>query len=170
MNLKKENGITIVALVITVIIMLMLAGVGVYYASDAMKKGKLEDIKTDMISIKTKAKIVAEEYNFKDIENLVGTKLDNDAEQEGIQFETYEIPDELKNIFEAKDENGEAKFDITKLYVWTSEDLERQSLGAINIDDEAFYIVYYNLDNTNECEIYYSKGFEGKYSLSELNS
>lgn len=170
MNLKKENGITIVALVITVILMLMLAGIGVYYASDAIKKGKLEDIKTDMISIKTKAKIVAEEYNFKDIENLVGTKLDNDAEQEGIQFETYKIPDELQKIFEAKDENGEAKFDIARLYIWTSEDLEGQSLGAINIDNEAFYIVYYNLDNTNECEVYYSKGFEGKYSLSELNS
>ena len=37
-----------------------------------------------------------------DIENLVGTKLDNDAEQEGIQFETYKIPDELKRIFEEK--------------------------------------------------------------------
>lgn len=168
MNLKKENGITIVALVITVILMLMLAGVSVYYASDAIKKGKLEDIKTDMISIKTKAKIVADEYNFKDIENLVGTKLDNDAEQEGIQFESYNIPDELQRIFEEQDENGEAKFDITKLYVWTKEDLESQSLGAISIDNEAFYIVYYNLDNTNECEVYYAKGLEGKYSLSEL--
>lgn len=168
MNLKKENGITIVALVITVIIMLMIAGVSIYYASDGIQKAKLEDIKTNMISIKTKAKIVAEEYNFKDIENLVGTKLDNDAEQDGLQIETYKIPDELQKIFEAKDENGEAKFDIAKLYVWTSEDLEGQSLSAISIDNEKFYIVYYNLDNTNECEIYYSKGFEGKYSLSEL--
>lgn len=170
MNLKRQSGITIVALIITVIIMIMLAGVSVYYASDAIQKGKLEDIKTDMISIKAKAKIVAEEYNFKDIENLVGTKLDNDVEQTGIQFGTYKIPDELQKIFEAKDENGEAKFDITRLYVWTKEDLKAQSLGAIDIDDEAFYIVYYNLENTNECEVYYSKGFEGKYSLSELNS
>lgn len=170
MNLKRQNGITIVALVITVIIMLMLAGVSVYYGSDAMKKGKLEDIKTNMISIKTKAKIVTEEYNFKDIENLVGTKLDTNAEQEGLQFETYKIPDELKRKFEEKNENGEAKFDITRLYVWTKEDLEAQSLAAIDIDNEVFYIVYYNLENTNECEVYYSKGFEGKYSLSELNS
>lgn len=169
MNLKKENGITIIALVITVIIMIMLAGVSVYYSSDAIKKGKLEDIKTNMISIKTKAKIVVEEYNFKDIENLVGTKLDNDVEQAGIQFGTYKIPDELQKIFEAKDENGENKFDITRLYVWTKEDLASQSLSAINIDNEAFYIVYYNLENTNECEVYYSKGFDGKYSLSELN-
>lgn len=169
MNLKKENGITIIALVITVIIMIMLAGVSVYYGSDAVKKGKLEDIKTNMISIKTKAKIVVEEYNFKDIENLVGTKLDNDVEQAGMQFGTYKIPDELQKIFEAKDENGENKFDITRLYVWTKEDLASQSLSAINIDNEAFYIVYYNLENTNECEVYYSKGFDGKYSLSELN-
>lgn len=170
MNLKRQNGITIVALVITVIIMLVLAGVSVYYASDAIQKGKLEDIKTNMISIKTKAKIVAEEYNFKDIENLVGVKLDENGEQEGLQAETYKIPDELKRKFEEKNENGEAKFDITRLYIWTNEDLEAQSLGAIDIDNEKFYIVYYNLENTNECEIYYSKGFEGKYNLSELNS
>lgn len=170
MNLKRQSGITIVALIITVIIMLMLAGVSVYYGSDAVKKGKLEDIKTNMISIKAKAKIITEEYNFKDIENLVGTKLDENAEQEGLQTETYKIADELKRKFEEKNENGEAKFDITRLYVWTNEDLEAQSLGAINIDNEKFYIVYYNLENTNECEVYYSKGFEEKYSLSELNS
>lgn len=168
MNLKRQSGITIIALVITVILMIMLAGVSVYYGSDAMKKGKLEDIKTNMISINAKAKIVAEEYNFKDIENLVGTKLDENEEQEGLQTETYKISDELKRMFEGKNENGEAKFDITRLYVWANEDLESQSLGAIDIDNEKFYIVYYNLENTNECEVYYSKGFDGKYSLSEL--
>ena len=75
MNLKIEKGITLVALVITIIIMLILVGVGLHFGGDAVETAKLEDIKTDMISIKTKAKIVAEQYNFKDIENLVGTKI-----------------------------------------------------------------------------------------------
>ena len=71
MNLKIENGITIIALIITIILMLILAGVGMHFGSDALDKAKLEDIKTNMISIKTKAKIVAEQYNFKDIDNLI---------------------------------------------------------------------------------------------------
>ena len=68
MNLKKEKGITIVALIITVILMLILVGVGIDFGTDAINKARLEDIKTDMISIKTRAKIITEQYNFKDIE------------------------------------------------------------------------------------------------------
>ena len=81
MNLKIENGITIIALIITVILMLILAGVGIYFGNDAIDKAKLEDIRTDMISIKTKAKIVAEQYNFKDIESLIGTIVSNEEIQ-----------------------------------------------------------------------------------------
>ncbi len=167
MNLKLEKGITIVALIITIIIMLILVGVGVYYGGNALDKAKLEDIKTNMISIKTKAKIVAEQYNFNDIDSLVGTKLDTDDSQEGIQS-SYSIASELKQLLEATDEDGESQIDISYLYVWTQEDLANQELSTIDTDEDEFYIVYYNLSDTNECEIYYSQGFEGKYSLTDI--
>ena len=75
MNLNNEKAITIIALIITMIIMLILVGVGLHFGNEALDKAKLEDIKTDMSSIKTKAKIVAEKYNFKDIENLIGSEI-----------------------------------------------------------------------------------------------
>lgn len=150
MYLKNNKGITIIALIITVILMLILIGVGIYYGTDVISKAQLEDIKTDMISIKTKAKIVAEEYNFKDRDTLLGTKLD--------QANEYIITQELKNILATKD----------NLYVWTNEDLQNQKLSSINVNNENFYIVYYNLEDTNSCEVYYSKGYDNKYSLSEL--
>ena len=75
MNLRMEKGITIIALIITIILMLILAGVGIHFGTDAIDKAKLEDIKTDMISIKTKAKIIAEQYNFKDIDSLIGSQI-----------------------------------------------------------------------------------------------
>ncbi len=168
MNLKIENGITIIALIITIILMLILVGVGVHFSGDALDKAKLEDIKTDMISIKTKAKIVAEQYNFKDIDNLIGTKLDQNDEEEGIQNETYIIPNGLKTILEGSGEETE-KIDISKLYIWTKEDLNNQGLNTIDINNEQFYIVYYNLKDTNKSEIYYSQGFQGQYSLDTLN-
>jgi len=141
MNLKKENGITIVALVITVILMLILAGVAINYGTDSINKANLEDIKTNMISIKTRAKIVAEQYNFKDIENLVGTQItDEEAQKLGIT-------------------NSE------QVRKWSTTDLNTQGLTTIEGDK---YVVYYNLENPSSSEVYYLEGYEGKYSLTEL--
>lgn len=141
MNLNKEKGITIIALIITIILMLILAGVGMHFGSDAVNKAKLEDIKTDMISIKTKAKIITEQYNFKDIENLVGSPItDEEANKLGI----------------IKGDN------VRK---WSSEDLNNQGLSTISGDT---YVVNYNLENTNSCEVYYLQGYQGKYSLTDL--
>ena len=143
MNLKVENGITIIALIITIILMLMLAGVGMHFGSGALDKAKLEDIKTDMISIKTKSKIITEQYNFKDIEDFVGSQ----ASDEEIQ----------KLGLTEKEKNQ-----IRKL---SSEDLSGQGSSSIEGD---VYVVYYNKDNPNNCEVYYLNGYQGKYSLSEL--
>lgn len=144
MNLNKENAITIVALIITVIVTLILLGVGIHLGSDVVNKAKLEDIKTDMNSIKTKANIIAEKYNFKDIENLVGSEItEEEAQKIGIE------------------ENRD------KARKWSSDDLTNQGLSTIEGD---IYIVQYNLDNPNNCEIYYLTGYEGKYSLTELQN
>lgn len=142
MNSNKENGITIIALIITIVLMLILAGVGMRFGSEAVNKAKLEDIKTDMISIKTKAMIIAEHYNFKDIEDLVGSPItDEEAEKIGI-------------------ENDEKT--IRK---WSGIDLNNQGLSVIEGDT---YIVKYDLEDTNSCEIYYLDGYKGKYSLTDI--
>lgn len=140
MNLKNKNGITIVALIITVVLMLILVTVTIEIGDKEIKKAKLEDIRTEMISIKTKAKIVQDQYNFKDIENLIGSKLEKDVAK---------IPEERKK----------------NCYIWTQDDLNNQELSSIKVDDDKFYIVYYGED---EIEVYYSKGIDGKYSLTEL--
>lgn len=143
MNLKVENGITIIALIITIILMLILAGVGIHFGGDALDKAKLEDIKTDMISIKTKAKVVAEQYNFKDIDSLVGSEIEDTEAQ---------------------------KLNITNsgnLRKWSSSDLSNQNLSTIEGD---VYVVYYDLDNPNNCEVYYLNGYQGNYSLTDLQN
>ncbi|MBQ3145272.1 MAG: hypothetical protein IJB90_01630 [Clostridia bacterium] len=149
MRLNKEKGITLIALIITVILMLILVGVGIDYGSDSINKAKLEDIKTDMISIKTRAKIVVEQYNFKDIDALVGSEI-TDAEKD------------ILNIDEKIEGLEEDEYEILK---WSSQDLAGQNLSAI---EEEKYVVLYNLKDPNECEVYYLDGYEGNYSLSEL--
>ena len=145
MNLKNEKGITIIALIITIILMLILVGVTVKVGTKEISKAKLEDIKTEMISIKTRAKIVKDKYNFKDIDNLVGTKL-----SEATDYNTEAI-----GILDGNREN---------CYIWTQEDLNSQELSSIKVDKDKFYVVYYG----DDIEIYYSKGVDGKYSLTEL--
>ena len=143
---KKQNeqkGITIIELLITVIIMLILLGVGSHFGREAIDKAVLEDIKTDMISIKTRAKIIVEQYNFSDIENLVGSQLTNtEIQQLGLSEE-----------------------DSTNIRKWSSEDLKSQNLSKIEGNK---YVVFYDLENPNNCEIYYLEGYNGKYSLTEL--
>ena len=118
MNLKVENGITIIALIITIILMLMLAGVGMHFGSGALDKAKLEDIKTDMISIKTKSKIITEQYNFKDIEDFVGSQAsDEDIQKLGL---TEKEKDQIRKL--------------------SSDDLSSQGLSSIEGD---IYVVYY---------------------------
>ena len=143
MNLKTEKGITIIALVITIILMLILVSVGIKYGGEAIEKAELEDIKTDMISIKTKAKIITEQYNFKDIESLVGSTITSE------EIETLGL-------------SGENSDNIRKL---SKEDLTSQKLD--NIDGDK-YVVVYDLENPNNCEVYYLEGYKGKYSLTDL--
>ena len=145
MNLKNEKGITIIALIITIILMLILVGVTVKVGTKEISKAKLEDIKTEMISIKTRAKIVKDKYDFKDIDNLVGTKL---SEATDYNTEAVVIPDGSKE----------------NCYIWTQEDLNSQELSSIKVDKDKFYVVYYG----DDIEIYYSKGVDGKYSLTDL--
>ncbi len=148
MNLKSKNGITIIALVLTVTIMLILVGVTVKIGTNSIDESEKQDIITNMISIKTKAKIVKDKYNFKDIENLVGTPLIEDTEHTTTDVKV-EIPGEK----------------INKCYIWTQEDLNDQGLASISSNKSEFYIVCYGDD---EIEVYYSKAVDGKYSLTEL--
>ena len=151
MNLKMEKGITIIALIITIILMLILVGIGINFGGDALNRAKLEDIKTDMISIKTRAKIIAEQYNFKDIDNLVGNTI------------TDEEKDKL-TLNEKTEGLEEDEYEILK---WSSEDLIGKNLSTIEGEQ---YVVFYDLNDPNNCEVFYLEGYEGKYSLTELQN
>jgi len=140
---KKDQGITIVALVITIVIMLILVGVSIKIGTDVISRSQLEDIKTNMLAIQGKARIIKEKNDFGE-EDLKGISLSEDS--------SY-IVDE--NILPA-DKSG--------CYIWGEEILEEEGLSSIETTSEKFYIVDYN----NDCEVYYSLGVKGKYSLTDL--
>ena len=147
--MKKDNGITLIALIVTIIIMIILATIVVDFSTKAIDKAKLEDIKTNMLLIQGKSQTIYEKYLFKEIEELTGILY---SEQN-----TYVISDGLLDHLKVDDD----------IYIWGEEALNENGLGTIKTDEQTFYIVDYTTS-----EIYFSKGYEYNdsiyYSLTEL--
>src|SRR5699024_1831495 len=100
MNLSKQSAVTLVALVITVILLLILASVGYYYGNDVIRQANLESLKTDMLLIQAKAKEYVEEATFK-----MGINPDDAKKQEARQ-EVYINTAKLRQLSQAISEDG----------------------------------------------------------------
>ena len=59
-KINEQRGITLIALVITVILLLIIGGISITKGSDLVEKSKVETIETNMLTIKAKAKEYAE--------------------------------------------------------------------------------------------------------------
>ena len=133
------------ALIITVVLMLILVSVGISFGRKAINTAQLEDVKTEMLSIKARAKIIVDEYNYDDIEELPGVPTTTqDLNTLGVEGDNY-------------------------YYTWDRETLNEQGLNNI---EENVYVVHYDihddLENPSNCEVYYLEGINGKHSLTQL--
>ena len=68
--MREDRGITITTLVITIIVLLIIAGISAGTGNKVIKSSELENVKTNMLLIKAKGKEYVENANFK-----LGTKL-----------------------------------------------------------------------------------------------
>lgn len=150
--MRNEKGITIVALVVTIIILLILATVGIQYGMDAIKVANLEDLKANMLLIQGKAKIIIDKENFEDEYNSEGMlKLDTSNNTTGFIL-TTEFTNVLNNVTDGE------------FYIWNETALNNNSLANIEITENEFFVIDYNSG-----EVYFSLGYDGKYSLTEIN-
>lgn len=147
---KSENGITIVSLVITIVVLIIVASISIYTGTGVIKQATLQTINTNMMLIQAKTKTIAEQSKFNnDTSNYKGILLSDITGDKNI--------DKLVNdgIIE----------DTSKWYVLTEDDLSSMGLEKINID--AGYVVNYETE-----DIIYIKGVEKDgnmyYKLSEL--
>lgn len=169
---RNEKGITLVALSITIIVLLIIAGITIYYSKDTIKRANLESIKTNMMLIEAKARECVEEANFK-----LGPNKQKIDEIATIRDEVYEDGTEsaaqLKKIDELKSEKPQVSIpdaipqDETVYWV-TSETLEKWGLNKIELEDGEVYLIKFDEENV-KVEIYNNLGFDSKYSLTEIN-
>ena len=59
-----ERGITLIALIITIIVLIILAGTVIYSGTGMIKSVNLETIKTNLLLIQAKAKTIYEKLSF----------------------------------------------------------------------------------------------------------
>lgn len=169
---KNEKGITIVVLTITIILLLILAGITIYMGQDSIQKANLEGLKTNMLLIQTKAKEYVENASFdlgidpQNATNEMKTNAQNEltGEDKGMLVTSSDsIVNELLNIGILQEDIDNGK--VCKL---TTENLKNMGINNVESNDEdGWYVIVYNIDDTT-AEIYHTIGYQGKHSLTEI--
>lgn len=163
--MKKQNGITLVALTITIVIMLIIAGITAYYGKDLIKEVKLQDLRTNMLLIQAKAKECVEEVSFQTA-NVTDNNVKEQIKSENLKgikvSENNEVSNLLEEIVPGATATGE-------YYYLTLEDLESMGIEKLEIEDYGYFIVRYNITDI-KIEVINTRGYQGKYTLEQINS
>lgn len=173
--MKENKGITMVTLIITIIVLLIVAGISIGAGNNVIKTSELENLKTNMLLIKVKGKESVENANFK-----LGTNFEKATDQENrvttakAELEGEEITD--SSIFDGKISIDISEDNKNNIYYYklTTQNLVEMGLSNVESNDnKGWYIIKYDIKNV-EVEVYNTQGFErdGKkyYSLSELQN
>lgn len=164
MNFEDNRGITLVALVVTIIVLLILAGIGINTGISSMEKVKLEELKTNMLLIEAKARECVEEANFR-----MGATTDETV-VESVRKEIYEVNNKLEKANSTNVPNSLGEIDLTDCYVITQETFDLWGLNKIKLSEDEKYLVRFNEKEIKVEEVYNTKGYDGKYSLTQIES
>ncbi len=148
MKIRKENAITLISLAITVIVILIISSVATYSGKEIIRKGKLEELRTNMLLIQAKAKEYVEDANFK-----MGLAPDETRKEE-VRKSVYVDGAKLEevNAQEYGIDNSSVCYKVTKetLNIW--------GLDKIELKDNEDYLIAFDDENAT-VEIYNTKGF-----------
>ena len=161
--MKKQRGITLIALTITIVVMMIIAGITVHFGLDLIREVKLQDLRTNMLLMQAKAKECVEEVSFQkanvtDANEIVTIKNEN---LKGIKVEeNSEVQNLLQNT--GKIQEG------FEYYYLTQQDLSDMGIQELSVEDYGYFIVGYNIDEI-KVEVINTNGYQGNYTLRQLN-
>ena len=167
---NNQKGITLVVLTITIIILIILAGVIIYTGKDSIQKANLEELKTNMLLIEAKSKEYVENANFKLGVNPNTDTMYIDAKENLSGEDKGTVVTADDGIVEKLLKIGIKQEDIDKgkVYKITTENLQKMGINDVESNDEkGWYIIVYNLEESTD-EIYNTTGYNGKYSLTDI--
>lgn len=159
---KREEGITLIALSITIIVMIILAGIAIYGSTDIIKEAKLEELKTNMLLIQAKAREYVEDATFK-----MGMNPD-DAKKASVRDEVYVENAKLKKVAESELPSNFEISDATTCYWLTSEAQTSWGLSKMKLENDEKYLIQFKETDVT-VEVYNTKGYQGNYSLTAID-
>lgn len=172
--MKKNKGITIITLVITIVILLILSAITIETGGNIIEQSKIENLKTNMLLIKVKGKEYLENANFK-----LGTKIETVSEEERnkrIETAKSELKGEdiTNNISEYENIIKKEESQYIFYYKLNNQNLIEMGLTNVKSDEkEGWFIIKYDIQNII-IEVYNTKGIgneEGRYySLNQLEN
>ena len=161
MNIKDNRGITLIALIVTIVILLILTGVTITAGTESIKKAKLETLRTNMLLISGKGKEYCEEANFR-----AGT---NNEVDKGTEY--------LLNDKQLKQVSSIPNSSETYDFIAELDETELKRIGLNEVanskDIGSFYIGFKIIEN--QVEVYSEKGYKSKdgttnYKLSDIEN
>lgn len=159
-KLKKNKGVTLVALAITIVVLLIIAGISIYAGKDTIKRANLESLRTNMLLIEAKAKEYVEEANFK-----MGKTTDN-VKKEEIRKQVYEDGAKLEK---AAGITADTSIPVAQCYKVTEATMNEWGLKDIQTNNNEYYLIKFD-DANATVEIYNTKGYDGRYSLTDIDN
>lgn len=162
--MNKQNGITLIALTVTIVVMMIIAGITINIGQNLIQEAKIQDLRTNMLLIQAEAKKDLEEVNFQKITTI-------DAAKDHLIGEpVQEITDETaKNAIQEVVVN-KLKKELDDTYFYINPDV-LNSLGIkdLNTEDYGYFVVQYNLSDT-KVEVINTNGYQGYYTLTAINN
>ncbi len=161
-NLKNNKGITLVALVITIIILLIIASISVYEGKKLIKQAKIQTLETNLLAIRAKAKEYGENVAAK---NWAVKEEEKQTKNEEEFSNTYK--------FAAFNATGYSWYDSSYVYFSLNKAaFDNMELTDIYDDDDTEYIVGYNSTDLSKLEVIYKNGVTYNniiyYTLTDL--
>lgn len=163
--MEKQKGVAIPVLIIGVVIIIAIASIIVHYAEDMVEENRLQDLRTNMLLIQAETK--------KDLEEVCFQTANLDAKKEEDLAKINEIKKEkLKGIIaqesEVKDSIPQEISIDENCYYLDETNLNEIGVKDLNPEKYGYFIVKYNFENIT-VEVINTKGYEGKYTLTQLN-
>lgn len=165
MKIKENKGVTLVALTVTIIVLLIIAGIAVYNGTETIQKANLEALRTNMLLIEAKAKGVVEEANFQ-----LGPDFQKESELEAIRTNLYVTENKLQKLSDSGITVPSGIPTGDNVYVFTQETASLWALDSVysELEEGESYIIAFD-EKVPTVEIYNTLGYHGHYSLTEID-
>lgn len=158
--IEKNNGVTLLALVITIVVLLIIAGITVYEGKETINRAKLEELRTNMLLIQAKSKEYVEESNFKIGKSTDETKI---AEIRKAIYETEAKLEPATGI------STSSEIPVSECYKVTAEAMKQWGLDKVELKNKEYYLIKFD-DSNATVEVYNTLGYNGRYSLTEIDN